>query len=99
MLYAGIDIRKSVFQVVVLDPDSGELSESRFEPSRERLSEWAAEWRGKLNESCRGRAHGLVAQRKTAHAISAAPASGATTRKIRSVQMAIRSVDDARLAA
>ena len=48
MLYAGIDIRKSVFQVVVLDPDSGELSESRFEPSRERLSEWAAEWEGKL---------------------------------------------------
>ena len=48
MLYAGIDIHKSVFQVVVLDPDTGELSESRFAPSRERLGEWAAEWQGKL---------------------------------------------------
>ena len=26
MLYAGIDIHKSVFQVVVLDPDTGELT-------------------------------------------------------------------------
>ena len=48
MLYAGIDIHKAVFQVVVLDPDSGELSESRFEPSRERLDEWAIEWKGRL---------------------------------------------------
>jgi len=48
MLYAGIDIHKSVFQVVVLDPDTGELNESRFAPSRERLGEWAAEWQGKL---------------------------------------------------
>ena len=38
MLYAGIDIHKAVFQAVVLDPESGELSESRFEPSRERLN-------------------------------------------------------------
>jgi hypothetical protein len=28
MLYAGIDIHKRVFQAVVLDPGSGELSES-----------------------------------------------------------------------
>src|SRR4051794_41934132 len=48
MLYAGIDIHKRVFQAVVLDPDSGELSESRFEPSRERLDDWAMEWQGKL---------------------------------------------------
>jgi transposase len=48
MLYAGIDIQKAVFQVVVLDPDSGELSESRFEPSRERLNDWAIEWQGRL---------------------------------------------------
>jgi transposase len=48
MLYAGIDIHKRVFQAVVLDPDSGELSESRFEPSRERLGDWAMEWQGKL---------------------------------------------------
>jgi hypothetical protein len=30
MLYAGLDIHKAVFQAVVLDPDSGELSECRF---------------------------------------------------------------------
>jgi transposase len=48
MLYAGIDIHKSVFQAVVLDPDSGELNECRFVPSRERLREWASEWRGRL---------------------------------------------------
>src|SRR5438876_892171 len=48
MLYAGIDIHKAVFQVVVLDPDSGELSESRFEPSRARLADWAMQWQGKL---------------------------------------------------
>src|SRR3954453_12161141 len=48
MLYAGLDIHKAVFQAVVLDPDSGELFESRFAPSRERLSDWAIEWQGKL---------------------------------------------------
>src|SRR5204862_345708 len=48
MLYAGLDIHKAVFQAAVLDPDSGELSESRFEPSRERLTDWAMQWQGKL---------------------------------------------------
>jgi transposase len=48
MLYAGLDIHKAVFQAVVLDPDSGELCESRFEPSRERLNDWAMEWQGRL---------------------------------------------------
>src|SRR4051794_23751573 len=48
MLYAGLDIHKAVFQAVVLDPESGELRESRFQPSRERLNEWAIEWKGKL---------------------------------------------------
>ncbi len=48
MLYAGIDIHKAVFQAAVLDPDSGELKESRFEPSRARLGDWAMEWQGKL---------------------------------------------------
>jgi hypothetical protein len=38
-LYAGVDIHKAAFQAVVLDPDSGELCESRFEPSRERLGD------------------------------------------------------------
>jgi hypothetical protein len=40
MLYAGIDIHRAVFQAAVLDPDTGELSESRFEPSRQHLTEW-----------------------------------------------------------
>ena len=48
MLYEGLDIHQVVFQVVVLDPETGELRESRFEPSRERLNDWAIEWRGKL---------------------------------------------------
>ena len=48
MLYAGIDIHKAVFQAAVLDPESGELRESRFQPSRERLDDWAMEWQGKL---------------------------------------------------
>jgi len=48
MLYAGIDIHKRVFQWWCSDPETGELSESRFEPSRERLNDWAMEWRGKL---------------------------------------------------
>jgi len=48
MLYAGIDIHKSVFQAAVLDPETGEVSESRFRPSRAELSDWAIEWRGKL---------------------------------------------------
>src|SRR6476619_2287251 len=38
----------AVFQAVVLDPESGELRESRFQPSREGLDEWAIEWKGKL---------------------------------------------------
>jgi hypothetical protein len=32
MLYAGIEIHKAVFQAVVLDPDSGELWDSRSSP-------------------------------------------------------------------
>lgn len=48
MLYAGLDIHKAVFQAAVLDPDSGELRESRFEPSRERLNDWAIEWKDRL---------------------------------------------------
>jgi hypothetical protein len=48
MLYACIDIHKAVFQAVVLDPETGELGESRFEPPRGRLSDWAMQWQGKL---------------------------------------------------
>src|SRR6266536_1785488 len=48
MLYAGIDIHKSVFQAVVARSGGGELSESRFEPSRAKLGEWAVRWQGEL---------------------------------------------------
>jgi sugar (pentulose or hexulose) kinase len=48
MLYAGLDIHTSVFQAVVLDADSGELSESRFQPTHTELGNWASEWQGKL---------------------------------------------------
>jgi transposase len=48
MLYAGLDIHKAVFQAVVLDPDSGELAERRFTPSREALADWAMQWQGRL---------------------------------------------------
>src|SRR5947207_1326079 len=55
MLYAGLDIHKAVFQAVVLDPESGELRETRFAPSRETLRDWAHEgWpcsRGRLLSS------------------------------------------------
>jgi transposase len=48
MLYGAIDIHKAVFQAVVLDPDSGELSERRFAAGRDQLDDWAMEWQGKL---------------------------------------------------
>jgi transposase len=48
MLYVGLDIHRAVFQAVVLDPESGELRERRFAPSREALADWAIEWQGKL---------------------------------------------------
>jgi hypothetical protein len=48
MLYAGLDIHKKVYQAAVLDPDTGELTESRFDASREELHHWAIEWQGKL---------------------------------------------------
>src|SRR6266511_2051698 len=49
MLYAGIDIHKAVFQAVVLDPETGELSERRFAATREELTDWAIEWQAKLS--------------------------------------------------
>jgi hypothetical protein len=42
MLFAGIDTDRHVFQTMVVDPESGEVTESRFEPSRERLGDWAS---------------------------------------------------------
>ncbi len=48
MVYAAIDIHKSVFQVAVLDVESGQLSEQRFPSSREELAAWARRWRGSL---------------------------------------------------
>ncbi len=48
MLYAGIDIHKQVFQAAVLDPETGELRESRFAATREKLDDWAMQWQGRL---------------------------------------------------
>jgi hypothetical protein len=48
MVYAAIDIHKSVFQVAVLDRESGELREQRFTASREALDDWAMRWLGRV---------------------------------------------------
>src|SRR2546429_386186 len=48
MMYAAIDIHKSVFQVAVLDGDSGALEQERFAAERERLDDWAMRWQGRL---------------------------------------------------
>jgi transposase len=48
MVYAAIDIHKRVFQVAVLDADSGELVQERLAATREALDDWATRWTGKL---------------------------------------------------
>jgi transposase len=49
VMMAAIDIHKTVFQVAVLDPVSGELSEQRFAASRQLLDDWAMRWRGRVS--------------------------------------------------
>ena len=44
MLYGAIDIHEHVFQAAVFDADSGEVVETRFPATRERLDDWAIEW-------------------------------------------------------
>jgi transposase len=41
MLYAAIDIHKSVLQMAVLDPATGEIVDARTPASREALRAWA----------------------------------------------------------
>jgi transposase len=48
MLYAGIDIHKSVLQAAVLEPASGELVDARFPATREALRDWAVPLRGRV---------------------------------------------------
>jgi transposase len=48
-MVAAIDIHKQVFQAAVLDPESGEVSESRFPATRVELADWATRWQGKLD--------------------------------------------------
>jgi transposase len=48
MLYAAIDIHKSVLQAAVLDPASGELSDARFPATREALRDWAIPLQGNV---------------------------------------------------
>jgi hypothetical protein len=43
---AAVDIQKALFQGVVFDPDSGELSERRFDATREALTDWAMPLKG-----------------------------------------------------
>jgi hypothetical protein len=40
MVYAAIDIHKSVCQAAVLDTDSGELTDARFPAGREDVRNW-----------------------------------------------------------
>ena len=48
-MVAAIDIHKQVFQAAVLDPESGEVSESRFAATRTELGDWATRWQGELD--------------------------------------------------
>jgi transposase len=48
MVYAALDIHKSVFQAAVLDLESGALEERRFAARPEALDDWAMRWRGRL---------------------------------------------------
>jgi transposase len=46
MVYAAIDIHKTVFQAAVLDPGSGEIGDARCPATREALHHWAIPLRG-----------------------------------------------------
>jgi transposase len=48
MVYAALDIHKSVFQAAVLDLGSGEVEERRFPASPAALDDWATRWHGRL---------------------------------------------------
>src|SRR5687768_3645651 len=48
MVYAAIDIHKSVFQAGVLDVDSGALEEQRLAATPAALEEWALRWQGRV---------------------------------------------------
>jgi transposase len=48
MLYAAIDIHKSVMQAAVLDPESGEVTDARFPATRESLRDWAMPLHGQV---------------------------------------------------
>ena len=47
-MLAAIDIHKAIFQAAVLDPDSGEITEERFQASRKALAVWIAKWQGQI---------------------------------------------------
>jgi transposase len=48
MLYAAIDIHKSVLQAAVSDPSSGDLTEARIPATREAVRAWARPLRGRV---------------------------------------------------
>ena len=47
-MYAAIDIHKRRFQAAVLDSESGEVSEQRFEACGEELRQWAMPLAGRV---------------------------------------------------
>jgi Transposase len=49
MVYAAIDIHKSVFQAVVLESETGDIAEQRFAATREELRRWALPLRGSVS--------------------------------------------------
>ena len=49
MVYAALDIHKSVFQAALLDGESGALEEQRLPASREALEHWAMRLRGRVS--------------------------------------------------
>ena len=48
MLYAAIDIHKRTFHAAVLDVETGETSERRFDATREELDDWAMPLQGRV---------------------------------------------------
>lgn len=50
MMYAGIDHHKAVFQAAMLDPETGEAADERFEGSRDGLALWLERWQGRVSD-------------------------------------------------
>ena len=49
-MYAAIDHHKAVFQVAMLDPETGVAVDERFEGSRDGLASWIERWQGRVTD-------------------------------------------------